>query len=218
VNRNPNLDELVGAETTGAERERLQHVHDLLLEAGPPPELSPELEAGPKLKMTVGKRRRVVKQRALLLLAAALTLSLIFLGGYAVGDQRHRAVLNGIWQMKYGFQLSGVYFFGSGERFANICGCGLRLGAGNDTLMPDGSFIARNSFVGKPIHRADVRLLKSFALGARRRVDGMLDLFNAFNHAQFNNPSGNVSSSIFGQVTTTRIAARITQLSASFNF
>jgi hypothetical protein len=88
VSRNPNLDELVGAETTGAERERLQHVHDLLLEAGPPPELSPELEAGPNLKMTVGKRRRVVKQRAMLLLAAAVTLSLIFLGGYAFGNQR----------------------------------------------------------------------------------------------------------------------------------
>jgi hypothetical protein len=86
VNRTPNLDELVGADTTGSERERLQHVHDLLLEAGPPPELSPELEAGPNLKMTVGKRRRVVKQRALLLLAASLALLLIFLGGYAVGN------------------------------------------------------------------------------------------------------------------------------------
>ncbi len=88
MNRNPKLDELVGTETTGAERERLQHVHDLLLEAGPPPELSPELEAGPNLKMTVGKRRRVVKQRAMLLLAAAVALSLIFLGGYAVGNNR----------------------------------------------------------------------------------------------------------------------------------
>jgi hypothetical protein len=87
VNRTPNLDELVGADATGAERERLQHVHDLLLQAGPPPELSPELEAGPNLKMTVGKRRRVVKQRALLLLAASLALLLIFLGGYAVGNQ-----------------------------------------------------------------------------------------------------------------------------------
>ncbi len=90
MNRNPKLDELVGTETTGAERERLQHVHELLLEAGPPPELSPELEAGPNLKMTVGKRRRVVKQRAMLLLAAAVALSLIFLGGYAVGNQRGR--------------------------------------------------------------------------------------------------------------------------------
>jgi hypothetical protein len=87
VNREPTLDELIGADTAGAERQRLQDVHDLLLEAGPPPELSPELEAGPNLKMTVGKRRRVVKQRALLLLAASLALLLIFLGGYAVGNR-----------------------------------------------------------------------------------------------------------------------------------
>jgi hypothetical protein len=88
VSREPTLDELIGTEPAGAERQRLQHVHDLLREAGPPPELSPELEAGPNLKMTVGKRRGVVKQRALLLLAASLALLLIFLGGYAVGDHR----------------------------------------------------------------------------------------------------------------------------------
>jgi hypothetical protein len=88
VNREPTLDELIGADTTGAERQRLQHVHELLREAGPPPELTPELEAGPNLKMTVGKRRRVVKQRAMLLVAAAVALSLIFLGGYAVGNER----------------------------------------------------------------------------------------------------------------------------------
>jgi hypothetical protein len=81
------LDELIGAESTGAERQRLQDVHDLLLEAGPPPELTPRLEAGPTLDMTLGRpRRRVVKQRALLLLAAALTLALVFLGGYATGN------------------------------------------------------------------------------------------------------------------------------------
>jgi len=83
VNREPRLDELIGAETTGAERQRLQHVHDLLLEAGPPPELSPELEAGPNLGTTLGKQRRA-KPRAMLLLAAALTLGLVFFAGYAV--------------------------------------------------------------------------------------------------------------------------------------
>ena len=88
MNREPTLDELIGADTTGAERQRLQQVHELLLEADPPPELTPELEAGPKLKMTVGKRRRVVKQRAMVLLAAAIALSLVFLGGYAVGNNR----------------------------------------------------------------------------------------------------------------------------------
>ncbi len=34
----------------------------------------------------------------------------------AVSDQRHRAVFNGIWAMGYGFQLSGIYFYGAGER------------------------------------------------------------------------------------------------------
>ena len=86
MNREPNLNELIGAETTGAERQRLQHVHELLLEAGPPPELSPELEAGPNLGTTLGKRRRV-KPRAMLLLAAALALGLVFFAGYAVRNR-----------------------------------------------------------------------------------------------------------------------------------
>jgi hypothetical protein len=32
---------------------------------------------------------------------------------YGSEDQRHRATLNGIWEMGMGFQLSGLYFFGS---------------------------------------------------------------------------------------------------------
>ena len=35
---------------------------------------------------------------------------------YAAGDQRHRLTANGIWDVGRGFQVSGVYFFGSGER------------------------------------------------------------------------------------------------------
>jgi hypothetical protein len=88
VNRKPTLDELIGAETTGEERQRLQHVHELLLETGPPPELSPELEAGPNLGMTVGKRRRAARPRAMLLLAAALAIFVVFLAGYAVANGR----------------------------------------------------------------------------------------------------------------------------------
>ena len=57
------FEELVGAEPTGAERERLQSVHELLLEAGPPPELTPEIEAGPTLGMTLGRIRRLTDSR-----------------------------------------------------------------------------------------------------------------------------------------------------------
>jgi Anti-sigma-K factor rskA, C-terminal len=84
VNREPSLDDLIGDDTTGAERQRLQHVHELLLEAGPPPELSAELEAGPTLAMTLGKQRRATKPRAMLLLAAALAVAVVFLAGYSV--------------------------------------------------------------------------------------------------------------------------------------
>lgn len=40
----PDFDELVGTDLPPAERERLKRVHDLMVAAGPLPELSPELE------------------------------------------------------------------------------------------------------------------------------------------------------------------------------
>ena len=92
MNRKPTLDELIGADTTGAERQRLQHVHELLLEAGPPPELSPELEQGPNLNMTMGKRAAGrVKQRAMVLLAAAIVVFFVFIGGYVANNPAGRA-------------------------------------------------------------------------------------------------------------------------------
>jgi len=87
VNRDRTLDELVGADMTGAERERLQRAHDMLLEAGPPPELTPMLE-DPNLGMTIGKRRRATRPRAMLLLAAALAIFVVFFAGYGVGNHR----------------------------------------------------------------------------------------------------------------------------------
>jgi hypothetical protein len=89
VNRKPTLDELIGSDATGAERQRLQHVHEMLLEAGPPPELSPDLEQGPNLGMTMGQKRRrgAVKQRAMVLLAAAILVFLVFIAGYAVSNR-----------------------------------------------------------------------------------------------------------------------------------
>ncbi|HZT94353.1 MAG TPA: anti-sigma factor [Gaiellaceae bacterium] len=86
MNRDPSLDELIGVEVSGAERERLQHVHELLLQAGPPPEVTPELASGPTLSMTLGRRRRAVKPRAMLLLAAALATALVFFAGYIVAN------------------------------------------------------------------------------------------------------------------------------------
>ena len=80
----PNFDELIGTEATGAERELLHHAHDLLVQAGPPPELPPSLQKAPNFGVFSLHQRRVVKRRALILLAAALSVAVVFFAGYAV--------------------------------------------------------------------------------------------------------------------------------------
>jgi len=86
VTRGPDFDELVGAEVERAERERLRRVHELLLTAGPPPELSPEIELGPTLGMTLSRQGGRARRRALLVAAALVVLALAFLGGYLAGN------------------------------------------------------------------------------------------------------------------------------------
>jgi hypothetical protein len=86
VTRPPDFDDLVGTDVEQAERERLRRVHDLLLEAGPPPELSPEIELGPTLGMTLSRRGGRVQKRVLLIAAALVVVGLAFLGGYLSGN------------------------------------------------------------------------------------------------------------------------------------
>ena len=126
-------------------------------------------------------------------------------GGFGQsGDQRHRAVLNGLWEVGGGVQVSGIYFFGSGERFVTITGVDRRgEGAGgmapNLRLRADGSIMPRNDIVGKQIHRFDMRVQKRLSLGGRFAVDGMLEVFNLFNHANFGSYVINESSTEYGK-------------------
>jgi hypothetical protein len=83
VKDGPNFDDLVGGDELDAgERERLRRVHELLVTAGPPPELSPELERGPDMLATYRRRRAGGRRRPLLLLAAALVVAAAFFAGY----------------------------------------------------------------------------------------------------------------------------------------
>ena len=88
MTRTPDFDELVGLDVEHDERERLQRVHALLLEAGPPAELPPELEAGPTLALTLGRARkqRAAGRRLLLIAAVICILALAFVGGYVAGN------------------------------------------------------------------------------------------------------------------------------------
>lgn len=77
------LDELVDAVPDG-ERERLERVHELLIAAGPPPELSPELvtvPAPPRAKVIP-----LVRRYRLTAIAAAVALAVgLFSAGYLTG-------------------------------------------------------------------------------------------------------------------------------------
>ena len=84
MSRDPDLDELIGADPPGAERERLRRTHELLLQAGPPPELPPELGTAPVVGFTLARQRRPRRRRGVLLLAAALAVAVAFAAGYAV--------------------------------------------------------------------------------------------------------------------------------------
>jgi outer membrane receptor protein involved in Fe transport len=122
-------------------------------------------------------------------------------------DQRHRLVFNGIWLVSHGFQVSGVYFFGSGVRTQVVCGCDARgLGiASIDRLRDDGSntIIPRENFVGQPIHRVEMRLQQRVSLGGGRSFDGFVEVFNLFNRANYGLYDVVETSPTFGQPLST---------------
>jgi hypothetical protein len=79
----PDFRELVGDDVPEEERARLEHVHELLVAAGPPPEMPPgiaELSSEPENVVALPRRRA----GALLAIAAAIALFAV-VGGYVAG-------------------------------------------------------------------------------------------------------------------------------------
>ena len=83
MSRHPDFHDLVGNDLEPAERERLERVHDMLIAAGPPPELPQELAEPPRPESKLAElaRRRL---RTGLLLAATFVLA-AFAAGYLLG-------------------------------------------------------------------------------------------------------------------------------------
>jgi hypothetical protein len=103
-------------------------------------------------------------------------------------DQRHRLVMNGLYEIPGGFQVSGLYLYSSGVRQPTIYGFDVRdVGLaeyGGGRLRRDGTVIPRNSVVDDPIHRVDLRVQWQVRAG-RTSFMPLVEVFNLFNSTNF---------------------------------
>ena len=106
-------------------------------------------------------------------------------------DQHNRVTFNGIWEAPYGLQLSGLYIFGdngyatgrSGVDVLNQGSSGQVSAQGR--LRANGTVIPRNGLNLPPLHRVDMRLQKRFSVTQRVKIDGIFEIFNLFNRANY---------------------------------
>lgn len=75
----------------------------------------------------------------------------------------------------------------------------------------------RNEFAGPGLNNFDVQVSKDTAITESTRLEMRLEMFNVWNHAQFNNPTSNMNSGLFGEVTSAR-DPRVLQLAAKVYF
>jgi hypothetical protein len=75
----------------------------------------------------------------------------------------------------------------------------------------------RRSFHGPGLNNWDMGLSKSVNFTESKLLELRFEAFNIFNHAQFQNPSGNIDNANFGKVTAANLP-RILQLGAKFRF
>ncbi|MBI2186235.1 MAG: TonB-dependent receptor [Acidobacteria bacterium] len=122
---------------------------------------------------------------------------------YLSNEQRHRVTFNGIWDAGYGFQLSGLYIFGDDGWETPLAGVDVRqLGGAGTRLRADGTLIERNSFDRKSMHRVDLRVQRRFRFGSRVAIDGIAEVFNLFDRANYETYELNERNARFGRPNT----------------
>jgi hypothetical protein len=76
----------------------------------------------------------------------------------------------------------------------------------------------RNSITGPGIFNFDMSILRNFQLGGTKSLQFRLEAFNTFNQPVWNDPNTSVTSSAYGQITSTRKPMRELQLGVKFGF
>ena len=88
MRRIPDFDDLVGRDVPGDERERLRRAHELLSQADPPPELSPDLDRVPWPDESLGPLWRRKKRAGPRPLVLGLGFATALLIGFVLGQSR----------------------------------------------------------------------------------------------------------------------------------
>jgi hypothetical protein len=108
---------------------------------------------------------------------------------YLTGDQRQRATFSGIAELPYGFLVSGLYLFG--DQGWGTSGSGVDVlatgssSAATSRLRADGTIIPRNDFDIPSLQRVDLRLQRTFQIAHKAAVEGIVEVFNVFNHPNY---------------------------------
>ena len=135
--------------------------------------------------------------------------------GLSADDQRHRMVLNGIWAVGRGFQVSAIHFMLAGIRSAGSYGGDLRgIGGGGEArLRPNGTIVPRNDFIQPAQNKTDIRVQQRIPLG-RVSIDAIAEVFNAFNRPNWgvNTQESNVNfnTRTSAQFRTAQLGFRVT--------
>lgn len=107
--------------------------------------------------------------------------------GLSQDDQRHRAVVSGIWQVGRGFQVSGLHSLSAGIREAGSYGGDLRnTGATfSARLRPDGTIVPLNAIIAPAQNRTDLRVQQRIPLPGRAAIDAIAEVFNIFDRPNY---------------------------------
>ncbi len=133
--------------------------------------------------------------------------------------QRHTLRLNGLWRGPWGVNLSGAYFFGSGNYYSTTFAANPFGQTGTNryvtapvtvpadvadrfdgpTSFAVGDIVPRNALKGDPLHRVDFRVAKDIPFPGGITITGIAEVFNAFNHENYGAYQSAINQAGFGQ-------------------
>jgi len=159
--------------------------------------------------------------------------------GPVSGDQRSTFNVNGLYRMRYGFELGGLFRLGSGVASGASAGTNPFGNGGSDRLFlattktynnPANNYpssaagydlVKYDSFTGRPVYRVDGRLQKTFSVKERYKLIPIIEVFNVLNHPNYGGYNTTVTNSTYGtptQSTSQSYTPRCIQFAGRFEF